>query len=104
MMLHFWTYSASARDEEMSSSNIDLMVRFNKQKSLLAFVRLERELRKLPGRRVDLVTENSAGPHLRTLKNKDMRQAGLHLADAFYEDPIWKAILDGFKREDKKLF
>jgi ribosomal protein S18 acetylase RimI-like enzyme len=38
------------------------------------------------------------------LTNKDMRQAGLNLADAFYEDPIWKAMLVGFNREEKGLF
>jgi len=38
------------------------------------------------------------------LTNQDMRQAGLHLADAFYEDPIWKAILVGFNLEEKGLF
>lgn len=41
---------------------------------------------------------------LYNLTNKDMHQAGLHLADAFHEDPIWKAILMGFKREEKGLF
>lgn len=66
-------FGSSARDEEMSSSDIDLMVRFNKQKSLLAFVRLERDLSELLGRKVDLVTENSVSPHLKRVINKDTR-------------------------------
>ena len=51
-------FGSSARDKEMSSSDIDLIVRFNKQKSLLAFVRLECELSNMLGKKVDLVTEN----------------------------------------------
>ena len=66
-------FGSSARDEEVSSSDIDLMVRFNKRKSLLAFVRLERELSEALGKKVDLVTENSVNPHLKKIISKDVK-------------------------------
>lgn len=66
-------FGSSARNEETSTSDIDLMVRFNKQKGLLAFVRLERELSKILGKKVDLVTENSISPHLKSSISKDAR-------------------------------
>jgi uncharacterized protein len=42
-----------------------LLVRFNRRKSLLALVRLERELTAALGRKVDLLTEASVSPYLR---------------------------------------
>ena len=66
-------FGSSVRDEEKSTSDIDLIVRFSKKKSLLAFIRFERELSNIIGKKVDLVTENSISPHLKSLINKDAR-------------------------------
>ena len=66
-------FGSSARNEELSTSDIDLLVRFNKKKSLLAFVRLERELSTILGTKVDLVTENSISPYLKDTINNDAR-------------------------------
>lgn len=66
-------FGSSARNEKKKTSDIDLLVKFKKRKSLLAFVRLERELSKLLGKKVDLVTENSISPHLMDLVAKDAR-------------------------------
>ncbi|RMD91583.1 MAG: hypothetical protein D6814_18055 [Calditrichaeota bacterium] len=66
-------FGSSARNEESSSSDIDLIVRFNKRKGLLAFVRLERELSAALGKKVDLVTENSVNPHLKKIISKDVK-------------------------------
>lgn len=58
-------FGSSVRNGEKSTSDIDLLVRFSKKKSLLSFVRLERELGSLLGKKVDLVTENSLSPYLK---------------------------------------
>jgi uncharacterized protein len=49
-------FGSMARGEAKKKSDIDLIVRFSKRKSLLALVRLERELTEALGRKVDLLT------------------------------------------------
>jgi predicted nucleotidyltransferase len=58
-------FGSMARGEAKKKSNIDLLVRFSKRKSLLAVVRLERELSEALGRKVDLLTEAALSPYLR---------------------------------------
>lgn len=54
-----------ARGTAKKKSDIDLIVRFSKRKSLLAMVRLERELSEALGRKVDLLTEAAISPYMR---------------------------------------
>ena len=58
-------FGSMARGEAKKRSDIDLLVRFSKRKSLLAVVRLERELSEALGRKVDLLTEGALSPYLR---------------------------------------
>lgn len=58
-------FGSIARGEATPESDIDLLVRFAKPKSLLKLVALERELAIALGKPVDLVTENSLHPYLR---------------------------------------
>ena len=58
-------FGSMARGEAKKTSDIDLLVRFSKRKSLLAVVRLERELSEALGRKVDLLTEAAISPYLR---------------------------------------
>src|SRR5688572_28502425 len=58
-------FGSMARGEAGKKSDIDLLVRFSKRKSLLAVVRLERELSEALGRKVDLLTEAALSPYLR---------------------------------------
>lgn len=58
-------FGSYARGEETPESDLDLLVRFGKGKSLLELVRIERELSERIGRKVDLVTEPSLIPYLR---------------------------------------
>ena len=58
-------FGSMARGKAKKKSNIDLLVRFSKRKSLLAVVRLERELSEALGRKVDLLTEGAISPYLR---------------------------------------
>jgi len=66
-------FGSMARGEANKKSDIDLIVRFSKRKSLLALVRLERELSTALGRKVDLLTEAAISPYLRDAILKDMR-------------------------------
>lgn len=58
-------FGSMARGEAKKKSDIDLLVRFSKRKSLLAVVRLQRELTEALGRKVDLLTEADISPYLR---------------------------------------
>ncbi|MBU4458231.1 MAG: nucleotidyltransferase family protein [Candidatus Omnitrophica bacterium] len=58
-------------------SDIDILVRFSKPKSLLELVRIERALSEALGRKADLLTEASISPYLRGRIKKEM--------EVFYE-------------------
>jgi uncharacterized protein len=58
-------FGSMARGEAKKKSDIDLLVRFSRPISLLALVRLERELTQALGRKVDLLTEAAISPYLR---------------------------------------
>jgi hypothetical protein len=58
-------FGSEARGESGPDSDIDLLIRFSKRKSLLDLVRLERELSTRLRRRVDLLTEQGISPYLR---------------------------------------
>ncbi len=52
-------FGSMARAEATEKSDIDLLVKFGKRKSLLGVVKLERELAMALGRKVDLLTEGA---------------------------------------------
>ena len=58
-------FGSYARGEADAQSDVDLLVRFSKRKSLLDLVRIEREVGTALGRPVDLLTEASISPYLR---------------------------------------
>jgi hypothetical protein len=58
-------FGSVARGEDTSASDLDLIVKFSKRKSLLDIVRLERELSTVVGKKVDLLTEAAISPYLR---------------------------------------
>jgi hypothetical protein len=58
-------FGSVARGEETEESDVDLLVRFARPKSLLDLVRIEREFSEALGRRVDLLTEGALSPYLR---------------------------------------
>jgi len=57
-------FGSMARGEASDQSDIDLLVRFSRRKSLLTLVRLEREISTALGRKVDLLTEAAISPYL----------------------------------------
>lgn len=66
-------FGSMVHGEAKKESDIDLIVRFSKRKSLLAMVRLERELTEALGRKVDLLTEASISPYMRERVLKEMQ-------------------------------
>jgi len=66
-------FGSMARGEATEHSDIDLLVRFSKRKSLLEMVRLEREVSAALGRKVDLLTESAISPYLRDRVKRELR-------------------------------
>lgn len=59
-------FGSYARKEQGIESDLDILVSFSDRKSLLDLVRIERELSELIGVRVDLLTEDSVSPLIRS--------------------------------------
>jgi hypothetical protein len=57
-------FGSYARNEARPDSDLDLMVWFKEQKSLLGMIRIERELSELLGIKIDLLTEQAVSPYL----------------------------------------
>ncbi|MBS3141384.1 nucleotidyltransferase family protein [Candidatus Woesearchaeota archaeon] len=65
-------FGSYARGEERKNSDIDILVKFNKQKSLMEFVKIEQDLSEVVGKKIDLLTEKSISPHLIGKIKKEM--------------------------------
>lgn len=65
-------FGSMARGETTEKSDIDLLVKFGKRKSLLSVVKLERQLTMSLGRKVDLITEGALSPYIRDNVLKDL--------------------------------
>ncbi len=57
-------FGSAARDEATDSSDIDLLVDLEPNRSLLDQVGLQQELEELLGRKVDVVVEGGISPYL----------------------------------------
>ena len=57
-------FGSYSRGEQKRNSDVDLLTRFSRRKSLLDHVRIERELSEIIGVKVDLVTEKSLSSYL----------------------------------------
>ena len=58
-------FGSYARNESTARSDVDLLVRFSRRKSLLDIIRLQREFAEVLGKKVDLLTEAAISPYLR---------------------------------------
>lgn len=65
-------FGSLARGEEKPQSDIDLLAKFSKRKSLLDLVRIEREIEDALGGKVDLLTESSVSPYIKENIERDM--------------------------------
>ncbi len=66
-------FGSYARKQHNRKSDVDILVEFKKNKSLLNIVRIERELSKETGIKVDLLTKNSVSPLIMDNIKKDMK-------------------------------
>jgi len=66
-------FGSMARGEATEDSDVDLLVKFSKRKSLLSLVRLEREMSMVLGRKVDLLTEAAISPYLRDTIKRELK-------------------------------
>ncbi len=66
-------FGSVARGEATKKSDVDVLVRFKGQKSLLDLVGLQFELEEKLGRKVDLLTYNSIHPLLRDIILKEQQ-------------------------------
>jgi predicted nucleotidyltransferase len=66
-------FGSMVRGEASARSDIDLLVRFSRDKSLLALVALERQLTAAMGRKVDVLTEAALSPYLRDRVLRDLK-------------------------------
>ncbi len=57
-------FGSYATGKQKTGSDIDLLVRFEEDKSLLELVRIERQLSNKVGKRIDLLTEKSLSPYI----------------------------------------
>lgn len=57
-------FGSYSRGEQKEKSDMDILVRFSRRKSLLDLVRIERQLSEIMGVKVDLVTEGSISPYM----------------------------------------
>jgi len=58
-------FGSYARGDQTAKSDLDLLVKFTKRKSLLDMVKIEREMSEDLGLKVDLLTEKSISPYLK---------------------------------------
>lgn len=66
-------FGSQARGEARDQSDIDLLIKFSKRKSLLKVVALERQLSEALGKKVDLLTEAALSPYLRDRILRDLQ-------------------------------
>ncbi len=66
-------FGSFARGEAGPESDIDILVRFTRGKSLFQLVKIEDELRNVLKRNVDLVTEQSLNPYLSDAIYRDVK-------------------------------
>lgn len=66
-------FGSFARNEESINSDIDILVDFKEQKSILDLIEIEMELTEALMRKVDLITETSIHPYLQNYIEKDLQ-------------------------------
>ena len=59
-----WVFGSCARKEERPDSDVDLLVKFNENASILDFVHIKSEVRDVVGRDVDVVSSRGLSPFL----------------------------------------
>ena len=66
-------FGSYVRGDFKKDSDIDLLVRVKRNATLLDLVRMERELAKILGKKVDLLTKNSLSKYIRERVIKEVK-------------------------------
>lgn len=66
-------FGSYIRGEEKPESDIDVIVEFSERKSLLEFIKIERELSEVLGIKANLLTERSISPYLIDTIRREMK-------------------------------
>jgi predicted nucleotidyltransferase len=69
-------FGSAVRGEAKPTSDIDILVEFNKPIGLFSFIRLQHRLSEILGRQVDLVTQEALKPQLRDHILEEISHAG----------------------------
>ena len=64
-MIRAGIFGSYARGEQKKSSDVDILIKYRGNQSLLDLVRLERELKEKLRKKVDLLTYGSLSPYLK---------------------------------------
>ena len=73
-------FGSVAREEEKDTSDVDILISFNRSPGLFAFMDLKNHLEDMLGVPVDLVTQQALHPHLRDRIIKE----SIHVLDSGY--------------------
>ena len=71
---HSFIFGSYAKKEAKKNSDLDLIVEFNKRKSLLDLISLKLKLERKTGIEVDVLTSNSIHPDIKNLIQKEKIQ------------------------------
>lgn len=66
-------FGSAARGDIQGSSDVDLLIQYDKPKGLFDHSRIALELESLFGRRVDLVTDRALSKYIRTNVYRDLK-------------------------------
>ncbi len=66
-------FGSYARGESKKGSDIDIIVEFKGKKSLIDLIRIEENIKKRVGRKIDLLTKNSISPLIKEKIKKEVR-------------------------------
>ncbi|ABO34938.1 DNA polymerase, beta domain protein region [Methanococcus maripaludis C5] len=71
-IVYLGLFGSYSRGEETKDSDIDFLVKFSGNKSLFKIIKISKELSKIFGKKVDLVTENSLSKYIKKDVLKDI--------------------------------
>lgn len=66
-------FGSVARGDDTSTSDVDLLVRFDKPISLLTLIHVENEFKDVLQRKVDLITIGGLNPRIKSYVFKDLK-------------------------------
>ncbi|KKS15821.1 MAG: polymerase, beta domain protein region protein [Parcubacteria group bacterium GW2011_GWB1_41_6] len=66
-------FGSFAKGKASEKSDIDLLVKFTKPKSLMKIIRLERMLSEKLDKKIDLVTDKALSPYIKEIILNDLR-------------------------------